>query len=384
VTVLTFSLSVIFARFAAQVLYGQYKFAVSVFALLSILALPGMNTAIFQAIAKGANSAIVQGTRTKLKFAALASLPLAGIAGYLFLKGSNFGWAFIGAIPLFPLAYGFANSAFYLGKKRFQASGIALVFHQILHFSFISAAILLFQDAILVVVAYLLAQALANIVVYWLIIRDFPPFASDQSCNDSDFLRYGGHLTLMQVISSFAQQADKLLLTYFLGFQQVAIYAIAYVIPNMLKGLFKQISTLVFPRLTVTLEEKVYAKVKAKAFHLLVVGGLGTVILLFSLPLIIPFVYTERYIASIVPAQILGLSLVFVPLIQTLRPALLAHRKTQELYKFYLIASLSRLIMFFILIPFLGLVGAALSVFLSRIVAVTYLWYAVRGMSLQQ
>jgi len=48
-----FLLSIAFARFLPKEIYGQYRYILSVVAILAIFTLPGLKTAITQAVARG-------------------------------------------------------------------------------------------------------------------------------------------------------------------------------------------------------------------------------------------------------------------------------------------------------------------------------------------
>lgn len=383
---LSLTLSVLFARLASQTLYGQYRFALSFFSLLAILSLPGLNLAMVRAIANGRDDAFMHGTGSKFKFSCLAAIPLLGMAWYLLVfKESSLGWAFVIAAPLFPLTYGFANSAYFTGKKRFRDGGVLLVVQRGFMVFLVGVTLMVTHNVVLVIFAYLLAQAIVNISVYQRIRRSLPyreprGDTHSQGSSQRDFIRYGQHLTAMRIISTVAGQLDKLLLAYFLGFQHVAIYAIATTIPEAAKGIFKQISSLVLPRLAGTPKDKVYYKIRTKVLHLFLLGIFSAAVLWIILPHLIPLVYTSKYAGAVFPAQILALSLLFVPLIQTLRSALVSHQATRQLYMFYTIVPITRTLLVISLIPLWGVTGAALSLLLSRAVQAGYLYFAVRRM----
>jgi len=383
---LSLTLSVLFARLASQTLYGQYRFALSFFSLLSILTLPGLNLAIIRSIAKGSDEAFIHGTRTKFKFSCLAAIPLLGMAWYfLFFKESSLGWAFVIAAFLFPPTYGFPTSAYFTGKKRFRDNGVFLVVQRGFMVFLVGLTLIVTYNIVLVIFAYLLAQAILNLFMYQRIrnsisYRELRGDRHSQDLSQRDLIRYGQHLTAMQTISMVAGELDKLLLAYFLDFQHVAIYAIATTIPEAVKGIFKQIPSLVLPRLANTPKDKVYFKIRTKVFHLFLLGIFLAVGLWIILPYLLPLVYTSKYAEAIFPAQILALSLIFVPLIQTLRSALVSHQATRQLYMFYTILPVIHILLLISLIPLWGVTGATLSLLLFRTLQAGYLYFAVRRM----
>lgn len=375
-------LSVLFARFTSKGFYGQYKFAQSIFSLLAIVTLPGMNTAIQQSVAKGYSWSLIRGVKEKLKWSLLAWPILAAVAVYFILLEDNpLGWAFLIAMPLFSLNYGFANGAFFTGRKRFRATSLINVAQRIFLVGLVASAVLLFENVIAAVLAFLLAYAVLNLGVFLYIKREIQD-APDQR-DDTELISYGKHLTAMDILSSTVTELDSLLLAYFLGFQEVAIYGIARNIPGVVKGLHKQISSLTLPRLAITRTAKVHLKIRTKLGHLLVVGGIPTVVLIVVLPIFIPIVYSPKYAASTLPAVILAISIVLNPLKEVLVSALTSHKRTRELYYFKMLSPGARIVLLVLLIPLFGVLGAALSLLLARWLGVVYAWHAVKKMSLE-
>jgi|GEM_PF-6938049 O-antigen/teichoic acid export membrane protein len=377
---LSLLLSVIFANFTSKTFYGQYKFALSVFSLLTILALPGMDTAILQSIAKGYNRFLLEGVREKLKWSLLSWPIIAIIALYLLIhKNNSLGWAFLLSMPLFTLGNGFANNAFFMGRKQFRVAALSIIGQSVLLTSFVAGALFCCQNNIVVVVtAYLGAQALFKLIVFLAITKlklKEKPIAQQDNVR---LIAYGKHLTAISVISKVADSLDRLLLAYFLGFQGVAIYAIAKVIPEAVKGLHKQIGSLALPRLTAAEPANVYIKIRAKLLHVLILGGITSVALMLALPFAIPIIYSAKYEPSIIPAEILSLSIFLAPLNFVLVAALTSQRKAKELYCLRLATSGTRILLLSILVPLAGVSGAALSLLLSRVVNAVYGWYALR------
>ena len=60
----------------------------SVYSLLAILALPGVESAVLQSITKGYDSAFTRGVAVKLRWGLLGSLASSAYAGYLYIQGS--------------------------------------------------------------------------------------------------------------------------------------------------------------------------------------------------------------------------------------------------------------------------------------------------------
>ena len=58
-------LSIAFARLLTKDLYGQWNYILAIMGILAIFSLPGMNTAIVQAVARGHDRVSIDGTKEK-------------------------------------------------------------------------------------------------------------------------------------------------------------------------------------------------------------------------------------------------------------------------------------------------------------------------------
>jgi len=376
---LSLLLSVLFARFTPEAFYGQYKFALSIFSLLAILALPGMDQAISQSVARGFSRSVMHGVRSKIQWSLGACPVLLAIAIYfLSFKDDDLGWAFLISAPLFPLAQGFANNAFFAGRRRFKETGLFFICRRLVSVALVAGAIFLMGDIISVVTAYLVAIALVNIIVFLYIAREIK---GEPDTDDGDLVRYGKNLTAMDIFVSVAQSLDNLLIASFLGFQEVAIFAIAQSIPEAVKGSFKQLASLTLPKFAATEAADVYKKLRVKFTQLLGVGLFAMLALIVALPFLIPAVYTTKYAASVLPAEILAISVLLSPLRQAVNSALVSQKRTKELYYLNFLTPGCRIILLLTLIPLIGVSGAALSYAIARTVGIIYAWHAVKNMA---
>ena len=79
-----FILSVAFARLGSKELLGEFQFVTAFLATLSVLALPGVYTAVFLAAAKGKDGAVMQGVWLKIKWSLLGCVILIATAFYAY------------------------------------------------------------------------------------------------------------------------------------------------------------------------------------------------------------------------------------------------------------------------------------------------------------
>ena len=163
-----FLLSVAFARLAPQEVYGQFNYVLSIMGLIAILALPGINTAITQAVAKGDEGVFTRGTKTKIKWAIWGSLVSIGFGVYYYVTGSSqLAICFFAAALLFPGHEAFDSyRAFLNGKKDFKQDAKYYSSVNIIAASLTIAVLYLTADLMLVFITYFASVTLVRAFSY--------------------------------------------------------------------------------------------------------------------------------------------------------------------------------------------------------------------------
>ena len=85
----SFLLSIALARLLTKEVYGDYRYILSIFELLAISSLQGINGAIVQGVARGFEGVVKDGLKTKLKWSLLGSFASIIIGAYFWLKGNT-------------------------------------------------------------------------------------------------------------------------------------------------------------------------------------------------------------------------------------------------------------------------------------------------------
>ena len=81
-----FLLSIALANLLPKEIYGQYKCIISIFSILAISTLPGMDTAVTRSIAQGNEGSFKQALKTKMKWGLLGALVSLCFAIYYLLQ----------------------------------------------------------------------------------------------------------------------------------------------------------------------------------------------------------------------------------------------------------------------------------------------------------
>jgi len=361
-----------FARFAPKELYGQYQFVLAFIGIFSAFTLPGMNTAVIQSVSRGLERSIIQATRIRLKWSLLGSLSLLVVAGYLkFIRPTTIWPTFILASVLFPLFYSFDGyGSFYVGKKAFDKAAMYDLTVRLLSTIVLLLTLFFVKDLFWLVFGYMLAIAGTHILFYiWLVSKPLQK-------SDSEIGHYGLHLSFIDAIMTATAYADKLIVSYFLGFEQLAIYSIATALPEGAKGVMKTLIPLVLPKFA---EQRLtYSKIRNKLLLGIMISAGMCIFGIFIAPLLVPLLFTSKYTVSVFFSQILFASLIFGVLSIVLTSFLQARKATRALYSFNLLYALLDIGLLLLLTPRFGVLGACTARLLTRYLSTVQLWILAR------
>lgn len=350
-----FLLSIAFARFLSKEIYGQYRYILSVMAILIIFTLPGLKTAIIQATARGFEGSFKRGIKTRLKWGTLTSLASLGLAIYFWLQGNiEFTIAFLIAGILFPVSASFNLYLSYLaGKQLFK---IKVKYESIVRIlTLIALAITLFltNNLIILILVYFFSEFLFNSILLIRTLKKFPPNIK----RDPKTIPYGKRLTLVGVSSLIITHLDKILFFHFLGPVEVAVYSFAAILPEQIKSLLKNIRFLALPRFS-NQEITPFTKKKILSLFYKLLGLIMVIILIYIF--IVPWIFKlfyPQYINSVPYSKLYILTLISFPGI-LFGLFFQAQRKIKQIWKLNLIGGSLHVILLFILIPVFGIWGA--------------------------
>ncbi|MEM3154428.1 MAG: oligosaccharide flippase family protein, partial [Candidatus Woesearchaeota archaeon] len=299
----SFLLSVAFAYWTSKEFYGQFQFVLAVLGTISVLSFPGANNAVLVGVSENKDGTLLQGMRFKLKWSILGVLALLIAAGYFYFeKPSEPLWQiFLLSIIFFPILTSLdVTHAFFFGKKKPKWSCVFQLFVEAGSSIGALVALYLSKNLLLIVAVYLIIQSIGDI---WSFV--FARRKMENGVKDADFVSYSAHLTVINFIPYIKVFFDKLIVTFFLGFAATAVYTIAAALSEQLYSISKNVSLLVFPKLTAGKKEVIYKYVirhipKLIVFFVVIAG----VASIFA-PIIIPFFFSEQYSDAVLLAQLL-------------------------------------------------------------------------------
>ena len=360
-----------FANWLPKETFGAYQYILSIVAILAIFSLPGIDTALVRAVAKGGEKILWLCAKTKFRWALISMAGCFAVAGWYFVH-QNFilGISLLIAGIFFPFINVFnLFASFWHGKKRFDIQAKYQILLKILSVLILLPIILFFDNLILIILAFSISSALFGAIFFGLTLKKIDPQKQKDKKQENEkqareTISYGKHLTLMSSIRHFSAHLDKVIIWQLLGPIYVAIYAFAQLPLQKIQEIIP-IMPLAFPKLSGRSVKEIKKEIFKKFLKLF----------LFSVPLTIfaillaPYFYKiffPIYLESIPYFQVLALSLIFIPF-SLLGISLLTEMKKKALYIISFATPILQIILFLILVPFFEIWGIIFSILIAQL-----------------
>jgi O-antigen/teichoic acid export membrane protein len=363
-----------FARFTSKEFFGQYNLITSFLKIASIFSLSGFSIAIIQSTLKGYNKALLQSIKPRLKASFLGSLFL-GLAGifYLLVKNqTHVGYTLILASPLLPFLYSFnAYNSYLKAKKLFKKAAIYSSIPIFINTLAVITTLILTKNLVIVSLSYILSYITAHLYSF---IKTKKLISLDEK-KDPNIKSFSIFMTLVSSLSFISSHIDKIILGSLLGYEQLAIYSIAVIAPLEIGRNLKSFITL--PSIKI-IPKNIKDNIKAVKTHLVKLLLIGMVLASIGwllIPYFIKILYTSAYKQSIFYSQILMITLIFAPLNLLLQNVVIYQKQKKETIFLTFFPALPKIILYLILIPTMGILGAVLANLFENVLLFIYFYY---------
>jgi len=215
-----------------------------------------------------------------------------------------------------------------------------------------------------VIIAFEITLILFILINFLIIFRQinfqFPKFSHIKS-----YLKYGIPLIPNLAILWILHASDRYMISYFLGATATGIYSAAYILSNQIGFLLGAITVVLFPAISKSFDEKKiqetknYLKYSVKYFILITVPAIFGLCILAT-PILQIFTTTE-FISGRIVIPFVAFSALFSGLFQIYIYIIHLVKKTHLTIRLLTIAAISNLVLNFILIPRIGILGAAIA-----------------------
>jgi O-antigen/teichoic acid export membrane protein len=368
----SFLILMAFARFGTKEVYGAYQYVISMAAMIGLICLPGLDTALAGAIARGKEKTYFLCEKERLRFGFFSFLIFLIISLWYFLhKNFILGFSFLIAGIFHPFLATFSlYGVYWYAKKKFDIQNKYFVIHNLLA-AITLILFIIFKPAIpSVVFGYFFAFTFATFL-FWILTRKK---INKETEEDKEAIPYGKHLTIMSIPGAISAQIDNVVMWQFIGPAQVAIYAYALRLVERISELIP-FSALAFPKMAE--KDLKVDGVKKSIFDKFLK------LFWFSIPFAILYIlfcpiffkiFFPAYKESIIYSQVLALTLIFSSF-SFLSTAFLAEAKKRELYILNFAPQILKIALFFVLIPIFGIWGGIYSILISQIFFSTLTFY---------
>ncbi len=370
-------ISYFFGHFASVELYGNYNYVITVVGFLTILALPGLNNYLIRSIGQKFDTSYLRGVKYKLIFSLIGIPIFIVIAVYNFINGQpSLGTAFILAGLFFPLLGPLQLfNEFFVAKKKFKEITFYSSLSSVLSIILLCFSIYFSGSLLVILLAYFLAIFIPTLLGF----TGSTKYIDKTRKKDKDLLHMGLFVTGLSILPWTTSYLGLIIITILLGPELLAIFVVAHKLP-----LYIQKNLFVFHKpLTAKLASqtnKQHIKTIKKHSLKLILWGIGLAIPLYVLsPLIINFIFTQKYDTAIPLAQLLSLSVIPLPLTWLTEDILVFQKiKKPQLYAKFSI-NFIRIVLYFILIPIYKLYGLVVIYIFDRYITLAINLFIIRN-----
>ncbi|MDO8515568.1 MAG: oligosaccharide flippase family protein [bacterium] len=357
------ALSIVFARYLSKEVYGNYSFLQTAFSLLTVFSLPGINTAILQAVAAGDDSAVPKAIRTRIKWGLIGSFAAFGMSVFYFVTGNptlSLGFVILGVF-ISILNPSSVYDAILQGKKAFALNTKFFIISQIVSSFFLVTSIIITNNLFVILLTYFSINSLFNLVFLKITLGKLK---ITKDSDDNKVVLYGKQLSALNIINTIAGYLDKILVFHFLGAASLSVYTFAIAPPEQIKAIFGSLHILTFPKFAERPVEEIKRDVSA---HILKIAAIAVVCVggyILAAPTIYKLFF-PNYLAAVSYSQVFSLSLLNL----VLYPAatyMLAKKKIRQQYTVEICTSILQIISMYFFIIWWGLWGLVLSRVLIR------------------
>lgn len=369
---LSLGLVIAFANLIPKETYGSYKYIMSLGGSIGFLTLTGMNTAVVQSVAKGFSGALPYAVMVQLKWNMLFLVAgLAGATYYLFQGNQTLGYSLI----LLALSVPFTSAlntygAFLAGKKNFKLSSIYAAISSTFYALTMVLALYFGKNVVLLVAAYAAANVIPGICFYFRTIRKYQPAGIPKE-EKAELIRYGKHLSFINILSTVATYLDKIVVFHYLGATELAVYSLAQAMPERIRGYTKTITGIILPKLS----EKDISDIKPvfykRTFQSMAVG----VVMAGGYILLSPFVFRfflPQYLESTLYSQVIALSLVMTMPATYMSSVFRSQKLLRTIYLSSITANIFRIVALVVLGALWGIWGVIIAMHLVYVLGFFY------------
>lgn len=346
-----------FTHWSSQQSYGAYKYITTIFGILAVFSIPGVNTAVTQAVAAGVRGLLLTAIYYRISWSLFASVIAAIIGAWFYLHGQqNLVPAMLLGAAILPICYAPDTILSFLnGKLAYRSLATIKAISSFSAFLVVVIILLLSPEATMLLVSgSLLIPACVLLAAIFIALRTYP---EERNTTPHPVpLKFGFQLTWRGLIGTIEGKLDLLIVGTFFSLEQLAIFSVGKIFRDVLARLWGLVATLLLPKLSS--KTKITRSLTARL--LVSLCGLFTIIVALaaiSAPWLIPLVFSRTYSDSIFYAQSFAGLTAIGTIGAVLEAQFTAQRLIRPLLLTRIVTTISYAVGLVILVPLWGLPG---------------------------
>ena len=391
-----FLLSVILGRFLGAAAFGLFTMVITIYMIASLVGGIGIPTAIVKYVAEfkenkeKLNVFVSCGVINSAIFGAIIGSVLFALSGILANIFNMPELTDLLKIIAFSLPFLVVNNTLLgllNGLREMKSYSFRTVFRSALLLGF-TILLVGFGFGIKGAVLALVLSEIGTLFLLIFISRNFFRFViRDYVKTTKEVVKFGSQLFLASAVWMANTNADKLLVGYFLMDKDVGIYAIALAIASGLLVIPSAMSTVTYPAISEYNGKKQHETIeilinKSMKYSLVILSILGILIIFFSKDIILLLLKPEFLLAT-TPLTILIFGMIFFGSVGSVGAAFSGVGRPDIPFKENVIAVIVNVSIDAILIPILGITGAAIGTATSLLLLVLLDFYFYKTLNIK-
>ncbi len=343
------------ARLVPKEIYGQYQFILTIVALFSITAIPGLNSSVIQSVANKFDGSYKEAVKTSFLWSLIGSFSLICLGLYWhFFQHSPLGIPIMIASVFFSFLYA-PNTweSFLQGKAKFKITAKYITIRTITFSSLFIATIYFFPSNLtLITSCHLVVNSVLSVVLY----KKSLGYVQNKKI-DKNTIPYGFFMTKISILGLIAAHLDKIIIAIFIGPIELAVYAMGV---NLIKKITELLKS--FMATTTPIVSRKNTLLKKNYLLLFSMSLAISCVLYFTLPFLVTLIFSDKYSEAIPITRAIVLFLPFFATGVLYKNHFIFFIKNKKiLFLESLISPSIRIILVLILSFYLGLTGLALA-----------------------
>jgi O-antigen/teichoic acid export membrane protein len=252
------------------------------------------------------------------------------------------------------------------GKKDFKSLAWSSVSTRLVSVAVTALTVIATNNVILILLTYFTVNTLMRWVFFCRVKTESVSGGAAETVKAST-LSYGKHLSFMGILSTIAVYIDKVLVFHYLGAANLAVYTFATIIPDQVRNVLRNISTLALPKFAARSVADIKKTLGPRMAKMAILIGAIVTAYIVSAPYIFRILF-PNYLESVIYSQAAAIGLLAYVAVVPLT-VMQAKQATKGLYWHTTITSVIKILLLLAIVPVYGIWGAVISLIIYQFVA---------------